>query len=44
VNTFNRQLNDAQNSVPGKVTMGIGVLMFLLALVSLVVNLTHGHG
>lgn len=42
--TFNRQLSDAQSSIPGKIAMWFGAGMFLIALIGLVVNLMHGHG
>lgn len=39
---FDRQLTDAQNSVPAKIAAIVSVGMFLIALVGLAINLRHG--
>jgi len=41
---FDRQLSEAQSSIPGKVAIVFSAGMFLIALVGLVVNLMNGHG
>lgn len=41
---FNGLLKDAQRSIPERVALLFAGGMFLIALVGLVVNLTHGHG
>jgi hypothetical protein len=43
-NKFDRQLGDAQNSIPGKVAAIFAGGMFLIALVTLVVSLVPHHG
>ena len=43
-NKFDERLRDAQRSIPEKVAVVFSAGMFLIAIITLVVSLSHGHG